>query len=359
MKESTNGLPSPAPVSGEGGGIVTSSRVRLARNLKQFSFPGWMKKNDRAQLLDMVRGEVTGLKTMSPSHINETMENFSPLQKQMLVEKHLISREHAAKNAGSGLVVSQDQKLSVMINEEDHLRLQCIHPGFKLMETWEAVDHLDSDLEAKLDYAYSPTLGYLTACPTNVGTGMRASAMLHLPGLVLSDQINQVIKSVNQIGLVVRGLYGEGTEALGNLFQISNQMTLGESEHQILERLQKVVTQIIGHEQNAREKLRQEQGCMLADQMGRSYGIMLYAHSISSKEALNLLSLLRLAVNMEISPQALLDKIDDLFITTQPAHLQEAAGKKLTAEERDIFRADLLRDKLKSMPEPATKSLRV
>ena len=194
------------------------------------------------------------------------------------------SHDTCAKNAGSGLVVNPDETLSVMINEEDHLRLQALRPGFHLQEAWDSADKLDSSLEEKLEFSFSPSLGYLTACPTNVGTGMRASAMLHLPGLVLGEQINQVIKSVNQLGLAVRGLYGEGTEALGNLFQISNQTTLGESEKQILERLTKVVRQLIDLESNARQKLVQEKARMLADQVGRSYGILLHAHSISSKE---------------------------------------------------------------------------
>lgn len=338
-------------------GIVISSRVRLARNIKNYAFSGWLKKDERLKLLEMIRDAVSEMPVMKPSSINETMDHFSPLEKQMLVEEHLISREHAAKNAGSGLFVNKDRTLSLMLNEEDHLRMQAIYHGFKLTETWKEIDQLDSDLEGKLDFAFSPNLGYLTACPTNVGTGMRASTMLHLPGLVLSDQINQVIKSVNQIGLAVRGLYGEGTEALGNIFQISNQMTLGESERQIIERLTKVVHQLVGHEQNAREKLLQEKSRMLADQVGRSYGVMLYAHSISSKEALNLLSLLRLGIDINILPQAMRPKIDELFIGTQPAHLQDAAKKKLNAEERDAFRADLLREKLRALPEPFTKKL--
>lgn len=331
-------------------GIVVTSRVRLARNINPFAFPGWLKKTERISALTKIQAAVSQLVQMQPPSIVQTLDQFTPLEKQLLVEQHLISREHAAKNMGSGLVVNADQTLSVMINEEDHLRLQSIRLGFQLVETWQAVDEVDTDLETSLDFAYSPSLGYLTACPTNVGTGMRASAMLHLPGLVLSDQINQVIKSVNQIGLAVRGLYGEGTEALGNLFQISNQVTLGESEQQIIDRLNKVIRQIIEHEQNAREKLLQEKGRALADQLGRAYGIMLYAYSMSSKEALNLLSLLKLGIDMQVLPANLRNKVDQLFILTQPAHLQKASGRKLSAEERDAFRADFLRQELQSMP---------
>lgn len=342
-----------------GNGIVMSSRVRLARNLNNKPFPGWLKKAQREELLQILQPAMRHLPEMKTPAIDQTMETFNPLEKQMLVEQHLISREHAAKNSGSGLVVSQSKTLSIMINEEDHLRLQSIYPGFQLETAWETIDKIDTELEEELEFAFSTTLGYLTACPTNVGTGMRASAMLHLPGLVLSEQINQVIKSVNQIGLAVRGLYGEGTEALGNLFQISNQMTLGESERQILDRLTKVINHLIEHEVNARQKLLQEKGRMVADQLGRSYGVMQHSYSISSKEALNLLSLLILGVDLGILPNSLREKIDELFVLTQPAHLQKAADRKLNAEERDAFRSDLLREKLKSIPAPNIKKLKL
>jgi len=352
-----NGHSSAAPSPENESGIVITSRVRLARNVKDFPFPGWLKKADRLKLLETIQPAVADLSTMRPAKVSVAMETLTPLDKQLLVEKHLISREHAAKNAGSGLVVNGDETLSVMINEEDHIRLQALRPGFHLLEAWEAADKLDTALEEKLEFSFSPSLGYLTACPTNVGTGMRASAMLHLPGLVLGEQINQVIKSVNQLGLAVRGLYGEGTEALGNLFQISNQTTLGESERQILDRLLKVVRQLIELENNARQKLLQEKARMLADQVGRSYGIVLHSYSISSKEALNLISLLRLAADLALLPANLKPKLDTLLISTQPAHLQQASQKKLGAEERDAFRADLLREKLKGVAEPAMRKL--
>jgi protein arginine kinase len=342
-----------------GHGIVMSSRVRLARNLSHKPFPGWLKKAQREELLQTLQPALRRLPEMKHACLDQSMENFNPLEKQMLVEEHLISREHAAKNSGSGLIVSESKTLSVMINEEDHLRLQSIYPGFQLETAWKTIDTIDTELESELEFAFSPTLGYLTACPTNVGTGMRASAMLHLPGLVLSEQINQVIKSVNQIGLAVRGLYGEGTEALGNLFQISNQMTLGESERQILDRLTKVINHLVEHEANARQKLLQEKGRMVADQLGRAYGIMQHSYSISSKEALNLLSLLILGVDLGMLPNSLREKIDELFILTQPAHLQKAAEHKLKAEERDAFRSDLLREKLRSIPSPNIKKLKL
>src|SRR5437762_433451 len=215
--------------------IVMSSRVRLARNLKEAAFPGWAKKPERVKVLEMIRPTIEGLPEMKDS-FSETMDSLSTLDKQILVERHLISREHAAKSAGSGLVLNRDETLCFMINEEDHLRMQALRPGLQLRQAWSAIDQADSALEKKLEYAFSPELGYLTACPTNIGTGIRVSAMLHLPGLVLAEQINPIIQSVNKLGLAVRGLYGEGTEALGNVFQVSNQMTLGESESTIVER---------------------------------------------------------------------------------------------------------------------------
>src|SRR6476619_3329662 len=231
--------------------IVISSRVRLARNLKQRAFPGWAKKAERTSILELIKPRVEELPEMQDS-FSELLQDLSALERQVLVERHLISREHAAKGVGSAVIMNRRQTLSIMVNEEDHLRMQSIRSGLQLKSAFKLVDKVDSTLEAKLDFAYDTRLGYLTACPTNVGTGMRASAMLHLPGLVLSELINQVIQAVNKIGLAVRGLYGEGTEAIGNLFQVSNQVTLGEAEEEIIERLKKVIETIIEHEQNAR-----------------------------------------------------------------------------------------------------------
>ena len=231
--------------------IVMSSRVRLARNLRGLAFPLWSKKPERIKALEVIRPAVESLPQLVGAY-SETMDNLPALDKQILVERHLISREHAAKTAGSGLVLTKEESLCVMINEEDHLRMQALRPGLQLRQAWVAIDQVDTELERRLDYAFSPELGYLTACPTNLGTGIRVSAMLHLPGLVLAEQINQIISSVNKLGLAVRGLYGEGTEALRQrVFQVSNQMTLGEVETDIVERLNKVLLQIIEHEENS------------------------------------------------------------------------------------------------------------
>src|SRR6266851_7864090 len=334
--------------------IVMSSRVRLARNLKEASFPGWAKKPERIKVLELIRPAVTTLPEMKDA-FSEAMDTLSTLDKQILVERHLISREHAAKSAGSGLVLNRDETLCFMINEEDHVRMQALRPGLQLRQAWSAIDQADSALEKKLDYAFSPDLGYLTACPTNIGTGIRVSAMLHLPGLVLGEQINPIIQSVNKLGLAVRGLYGEGTEALGNVFQVSNQMTLGEAETAIVERLEKVLAQIIEHEENARASLLEKKPKMVYNHIGRAYGILANAHSISSKETMNLLSLMRLGVDMGLFPGVDRALVDELFILTQPAHLQKQHSEKLSAEERDLLRADMVRERLKPVSRPIAK----
>jgi protein arginine kinase len=334
--------------------IVMSSRVRLARNLRSAAFPGWAKKPERVKILEMIRPAVESLPEMKDA-FSEAMDNLVALDKQILVERHLISREHAAKSSGSGLVLNREESFCVMINEEDHLRMQALRPGLQLRQAWGAIDHLDSELEKKLDYAFDNELGYLTACPTNLGTGIRVSAMLHLPGLVLGEQINPIIQSVNKLGLAVRGLYGEGTEALGNVFQVSNQMTLGETETTIVERLEKVLAQIIEHEENARQTLLEKKPKVVFNHIGRAYGILANAHSISSKETMNLLSLMRLGVDMGLFPGAERSLVDELFILTQPAHLQKQFSDKLSAEERDLLRADMVRDRLKNVSRPVTK----
>ena len=334
--------------------IVMSSRVRLARNVRDAAFPGWAKKPERVRVLELIRPAGEGLPEMKDA-FSQTMDSLSALDKQILVERHLISREHAAKSAGSGLVLNRDETLCFMINEEDHLRMQALRPGLQLRQAWSAIDQADSVLEKKLDYAFSPDMGYLTACPTNIGTGIRVSAMLHLPGLVLGEQINPIIQSVNKLGLAVRGLYGEGTEALGNVFQVSNQMTLGESETAIVERLEKVLAQIIEHEENARASLLEKKPKMVYNHIGRAYGILANAHSISSKETMNLLSLMRLGIDVGLFPGVERSLVDELFILTQPAHLQKQHSEKLTAEERDLLRADMVRERLKPVSRPISK----
>lgn len=331
--------------------FVLSSRVRLARNVRHLPFPGWAKKPDRVKSLEIIQPAVESLPQMAPCFAT-AMDQLSVLEKNILVERHLISREHAARGAGSGLVLNRDESLCVMINEEDHIRMQALRPGLQLKQAWKAIDEVDSKLELKLDYAFSNELGYLTACPTNLGTAIRVSAMLHLPGLVLAEQINQIIQAVNKLGLAVRGLYGEGTEALGNVFQVSNQMTLGDSESDIVERINKVLAQIIEHEENARSMLLDKKPKTVFNQIGRAYGILSNAHTIISKETMNLLSLMRLGCDLGMFPDLDRALVDELFIITQPAHLQREYSEKLSADERDLLRADMLRERLRHVNRP-------
>jgi protein arginine kinase len=337
--------------SGPHSDIVMTSRVRLARNLRGFPFPGFSQEHQRVELLDYARPVVEALPEMRDGYSVDYVE-LSKIRKQVLVERHLVSREHAARATGCAVVIDRRQSVSIMINEEDHFRLQGIRPGLNLRGAYELVDRVDSEIEAALPYAFDSRLGYLTACPTNLGTGMRASVMLHLPGLVLLDQINQVIKAVNKIGLAVRGLYGEGTEALGNLFQISNQHTLGEAEPEIITQIEKVIEGVIRSEQTAREKLAEDHGVMLHDQIGRAYAILRYAHVLTSKEALNLLSMLRLGADLDVITNCDRSLLDLLLLEIQPAHLQLGAARELSPEERDVARAEITRSRLQGISGP-------
>jgi protein arginine kinase len=279
------------------------------------------------------------------------LDEIGELDRRFLVERHLSSREHARGDDGTALVVGDREILSVMVNEEDHLRIQTLRSGFRLDAAMEEINRLDDELEERLDYAFLPDVGYLTSCPTNAGTGLRASVMLHLPGLVMVEQINQVLQAIAKLGLAVRGLYGEGTEASGNLFQISNQVTLGMAEADIVENLGKVIGQIVEHEKKAQGSLFKRSLKALEDRVYRAYGLLTGARIITSKETIELLSALKLGLDFRLIPLDL-GTINELFIVTQPAHLQKLAGRELKPEERDVFRAELIRQRLGSNRNP-------
>jgi len=331
--------------------IVVTSRIRLARNLRNVPFPGWARKKERLKIHEKIRSVVDEVAVMKNGFIHELNE-LDHLQKQVLVERHLISREQAARNEGASVVIDRKQRLSLMVNEEDHLRMQSIFPGLDLQRAYKLLDKVDRNLEEDLPFAFDADLGYLTACPTNLGTGMRASAMLHLPALVISDQITQVLQAVSKIGLAVRGIYGEGTDSLGHLFQISNQSTLGESEDRIVTRLDRVLSQVMNHELNAREKLLEERQVFLSDKIGRAFGLLKHAQIIDSKEAFNELSLVRLGASLGFFERDLMAQCDAWLMDIQPAHLQLHAQKELNAEERDLIRAEILRERLHSLDSP-------
>ncbi len=331
--------------------IVLMTRIRLARNLDGRPFPGRAKAAQRTQVLEACRAAVVAASPMKRA-ASAVVDELSELDRQMLVERHLISRELSGSSGQAGVVINREQTVSVMINEEDHLRLQVLRSGLQLKKAWAAIDGLDSELEERLDFAFSPTLGYLTACPTNLGTGMRASAMMHLPALVISGQMERVVRAVNQLGLVVRGLFGEGSDASGSIFQISNQTTLGETEEQILQRLGSVLNTINEHELNARAKLLETDAHKLLDKIGRAYGILQYSHLLSSSEAMNLLSLLRLGIDLGVFPAVARAVIDRLLIECQPGHLQHAAKGRFEPGQRDVLRAGVLRSEFANFTKP-------
>lgn len=335
--------------AGDAGSPVISSRVRLARNLADHVFPGWADEAECERIWRELEPRLAGLPSLA-GPLTVANADLTPLEREMLVERHWVSREHAARTRGSGLAIAPDASRVILVNEEDHLRMQALAPGLALHDCWRAVDAADSELERRVTYAFSSRLGYLTACPTNVGTGMRASALLHLPGLVLMEDMEAVLKGVQKLGLAVRGLWGEGTEAVGHLFQISNQMTLGESEEQIVEGLEQIVREILEHERHARARLRATREAVLRDYAGRAWGLLTQAYLLSSNEALAQLSALRLGVDAGIVDQVDCRLLDELMLLAQPAHLQNLAGRALKPAERDQARARLIRERLGKNP---------
>jgi protein arginine kinase len=333
--------------TGDHSEIVFSSRIRLARNLEKIIFANLASNAQLMQTLSIVEPALMGLDQMKKNGLFLKMEDVSEVDNQLLIERHLISKELIADKAGRAVAISSDETISIMVNEEDHLRLQILQPGFSLSECWNIAEKMDSDLEKKLNFAFSAKLGYLTACPTNTGTGMRASVMLHLPALVLTKQINRVIQAIVKLGLTVRGLFGEGTEATGNFFQISNQVSLGRSESEIIDNIKRIINQVLEYEQNARQTLLTKNKNRLEDQVWRSFGVLQNARIISSAEAIELLSNVRLGFDLDLLKGFNREVINELFILTQPAHLQKLEEKTLSTNKRDIKRAELIRTKLK------------
>jgi len=325
--------------------IVMSSRVRLARNLTDYPFSHWASKKEQETVLETSRQSILSIKKLKDSMFLE-IGKWDAIDKQFLVERHLMSKEHMVDSENKGLCVGQDEVISIMINEEDHLRMQVMKSGFNLKEAWQILNDLDNELGNSLDFAYSVDFGYLTACPTNTGTGMRASVMLHLPSLVMTKQIGKVLQAITKLSLTARGLYGEGTDASGNFFQISNQVSLGHKEEDIIDNIDRIIKQIVDHEQSARETLLAQNREALEDRIWRAYGTLKSAHIITSTETIDLLSLARLGVDLGVIKQADRALINELFVITQPAHLQKLEKKKLSPNQRDVKRAEIIREKL-------------
>lgn len=332
--------------TGPSSNLVISSRIRLARNLKQIPFSHWANKQQKEQVLKEAK-EAMNTSNYTKGALFLEMADLNNLDKQFLIERHLVSKEHALRANHKAIVIGDKEILGIMINEEDHLRIQVMQSGFNLDEAWQIMKRIDQDFEKKLQFAYSSNWGYLTACPTNTGTGLRASVMLHLPALVMTKQINKVVQAITKLNLTARGFYGEGTEASGNFFQISNQVTLGHSEEDILDNIERIIKQVIGHEQNARRVLFDQDSARIKDRIWRSYATLKNAHIITSKEATDLFSSVRLGLDLGIFKEELnVQMVNKIFILMQPAHLQKIEGKALSPQERDIKRAELIRKEL-------------
>lgn len=329
--------------------IVLSSRIRLARNFSEATFPITADKEELKKIESFIEKEFANKKFQDEIDFQFIrLEELSSIEKRVLVEKHLISPLLAKKSSqASAALISENEKMSVMVNEEDHLRIQLYFPGLQLTDALKKAFEFDDYLEEKIDYAFDEKRGYLTSCPTNVGTGMRASVMMHLPALAMTKQLNRMVPAIHQLGLVVRGIYGEGSETIGNLFQISNQVTLGQAEEDIIGDLQSVVEQLIEHERKARENLMEHSETKLVDRIYRSLGVLEYSRIIESKEASSCLSDVRLGIDLGIIEEIPCTILNELTILTQPGFLQHYANKSLRADERDILRASLIRERLK------------
>jgi protein arginine kinase len=329
--------------------VVISTRVRVARNLDGVPFPHMMNEEQAGRVVQTVERAAErlsadpGLGVLGVVRVNQ----LPTLDREVLVAKHLISPGLAAEDRPTAVLLRRDEGVSIMVNEEDHLRIQCLLPGFQLEEAWRLCWKIDDALEAELGYAFSEARGYLTACPTNVGTGLRASVMVHVPALVMTDQAGQVGAAIMKLGLTIRGMYGEGSQALGNIFQVSNQVTLGHPEEDIIDNLRVVVGQIIDRERSARHQLLKDHREILEDRVWRALGILTHARRIASHEAYQMLSEVRLGHDLGLLPGIDHSKLNELLVVTRPGWLHKGAGRELEPAERDLRRADLIRGILK------------
>jgi protein arginine kinase len=325
--------------------IVVSSRIRLARNLAEFPFIRRCSEAQRRAIARLVRERVSEVDEWSGTEYVD-IQGLGDIDRQLLVERQLISRELSKADGPRAVVVEPQETFSLMVNEEDHLRLQVMHSGFDLEPAWRQINQLDDLLEERLPFAFHEQLGYLTACPTNVGTGLRVSVMFHLPGLVLSREIDKVFRSLQKMHLAVRGLYGEGSQALGDFYQISNQLTLGKTEEQLIAQVAEIVPQLLEYERKARQTLLEHSHKDLHDRVSRALGILRTAKTISSEETLLLLSSVRLGINLKLITDIDIATVNRLFLQTQPAHLQKIRGRELDTAERNEERALFLQKHL-------------
>ena len=328
--------------SGPESDIVISSRIRLARNLAETPFVNRATEAQKAEIESTLRGAILGDgKDNSITYFD--LNNMKEVDRELLVERHLISKEHCEASGSRGVAISSSEVLSIMVNEEDHLRIQVLQSGMQLQKAWDIIDRVDDKLDSEVEYAFSLDFGYLTACPSNVGTGMRASVMLHLPALTFTKDIDKVLRAANKMHLAIRGLYGEGTQSSGNFYQISNQVTLGKSEAEILDIISSTLLPIVEYERKAREALLSQSRARLEDKIWRALGVLKASRTISSGETIDLLSYLRLGINLGLVDNLDMSVVNQLFVLTLPAHLQKLEARELSAPERDIARAKFIR----------------
>jgi protein arginine kinase len=328
--------------------IAVSSRVRLARNIENIPFPARMGQKQYVKVIEKVRDAIySNAEAPAESFLFVEIQKLNPIERQVLVEKHLISPELADGSRERAVIISRDERISIMVNEEDHLRLQCIFPGMQLDEAWDLCKQMDDFLGERLEFAFDKTRGYLTCCPTNIGTGIRASMMLHLPALSMTGYIKGIFEACSKLNVAVRGIYGENSEASGNMFQISNQVTLGQTEDEIIASVKSVAAQISEQEKMLRNELYSQNPFRFEDRVYRSLGILSNARIMSAEESLKLLSDVRLGVDMGIIAGIGLEALNELMLFIQPAYLQKLAGKPLSPDERDLRRAELIRSGLR------------
>ena len=328
--------------------IILTSRVRLARNLAHMPYPHMLNQEQINEVIEEVASSIMGSNSAVAGDFQVVrLKDMDQLDRVSMFEKHIVSSDLVNNYERAAVVVNKENDVSIMINEEDHIRLQVIYPGFKIKGAYEYANKLDDLMEEKLTYAYDVKLGYLTSCPTNVGTGIRASVMLHLPALTITKNINNVVNTVTQVGMTIRGIYGEGSNVMGNMYQVSNQVTLGLSEEEIINNLTAVTKKIIDQEEKARALLYEKQQDELEDDIYRSLGILKYARAISTAEGFNLLSRVRMGIEMGIIKDIEISVINNLLVNIQPATLQLNTGKEVDLAQRDKARAKILRETLK------------
>jgi len=330
-----------------GSDIIITSRIRLARNIKDIPFPHKLDENKSNEIIDKVYGTLSGDNLEGLGSFNLIRLNkLNSTEKFSMVERHLISKELISNASKSAAILNENENVSIMVNEEDHIRLQVMMPGLQLKEALNYANELDDIIEGKIDYAFDNKLGYLTSCPTNVGTGLRASVMLHLPALSISKSVGGILNTLNQVGMTIRGIYGEGSNSECSIYQVSNQVTLGLSEGEIINSLIAVVSKIVDQEKAARHVLNEKQGKELEDDLYRSIGILKYARMLSSHEALNLLSNVRMGIDMGIIKDVKPEVVNELIVKVQPATLQLQSDKELSGAQRDELRAAIVREAL-------------